>query len=147
MATDVNDDWLVDVTFNACPNNLRNVRRLVEARAREVGCEEPLVRKLVLVVDEACANVIRHGYNGDRSGCMRLRLARREDRLDFFLRDQCSPVDPSCLKPRELPDDPGACAPGGLGLTFIDQVMDAWEFRAPEDGAEGNVLYMSRKIE
>lgn len=135
--------WLVDVTFNACPQNLARVRQLVAARAREAGCSEALARQLVLVVDEACANVIRHGYRGDRSGSIRLRLAREDGRLEFFLRDHCDPVDPTCLKPRDLRE----CRPGGLGLNFIDQVMDRWEFLRPDDGGLGNVLHMSRKIE
>lgn len=132
---------LVDVTFNSCPNNLQRVRKLVKLRALEQGCSDELVGKLVLVVDEACANIIRHGYHGDRSGAIRLQLVRVDDRLDFRLRDYAEPVDPACVKPRDLRE----CRPGGLGLNFIDTVMDEWAFERPDDGA-GNVLLMSRKI-
>ena len=136
------DETLVDVTFNACPDNLQRVRKLVRTRALEAGCGEALAGQLVLVVDEACANIIRHGYNGDRSGAIRLQLQRQDGNLEFRLRDYAEPVDPSCLRPRDL----AQCRPGGLGLNFIDSVMDEWGFERPASG-EGNLLLMRRKID
>ena len=136
------DGCLLDLTFNSCPNNLQRVRSLVRERAAEAGCDEQLIQKLILVVDEACANVMRHAYSGERSGSMRLRLLREGDRLVFKLRDYADPVDAECLKPRDLEE----CRPGGLGLNFIDSVMDSWEFLPPEDG-RGNLLRMTKKIQ
>lgn len=132
---------LADITFNSCAQNLQKVRGLVKAGARDAGCSEELVDRLVLVIDEACANVIRHAYRDDPCGPIRLKLAREDDELIFWLRDFADPVDVGCIKPRDL----GECRPGGLGINFIDSVMDEWRFLRPDDG-RGNILRMTKKI-
>ena len=132
---------LVKVDFNSCTSNLQNIRGQVRAATLTAGCQEAQVQKLVLVVDEAVANVIRHAYKGSNCGDIRLCISQRNDTLRFELFDWAAPVDPGCIKPRDLSD----CRPGGLGINFIDSVMDSWEFRRPTEG-EGNVLVMDKKI-
>ena len=103
------------------------MRGLVREQVAAQGADDELTHKLTLVIDEACANVIRHGYRGDREGRMRLLLRAREPGvLEFQLRDYAAPVDPACIKPRDLNE----CRPGGLGINIIDSVMDRWQFRA-----------------
>lgn len=133
---------LVDLTFHSCPSKLKQVRDKVREACARLECEEELARKLVLVIDEAVANVIRHGYGGKRDREIRLQISADGDRLTFRLRDYAEPVDASCIRPRDLSE----CRPGGLGINFIDSVMDSWEFRRPAKGA-GNVLEMTKTIE
>jgi len=47
-------------------SQLKVVRRLVEAAAREAGASVEWAQDLVLAVDEACQNIIRHGYGATR---------------------------------------------------------------------------------
>lgn len=132
---------LLDVAFDSCPRNLQQLRQVIRDQTERAGCSDELVQKLTLVVDEAVANVIRHAYHGDREKTIELRLERTGDELTFFLRDYAQKVDPSCIAPRDLKE----CRPGGLGINFMDSVMDSWEFREPDDG-EGNLLHMTKKI-
>ena len=132
---------LVDVTFDSCPYNLQQLRQVIRDQTERAGCSADLVQKLTLVVDEAVANVIRHAYHGDREKTIELRLEQSGDELTFFLRDYAEKVDPSRIAPRDLKE----CRPGGLGINFMDSVMDSWEFREPENG-QGNLLQMTKKI-
>ncbi|MBU6198559.1 MAG: ATP-binding protein, partial [Xanthomonadaceae bacterium] len=97
--------------------------------------------RLVLAVDEACTNVIRHAYGGECTRRIALRLARERDMLAFELRDQAPSVDPACLRPRDLSE----CRPGGLGLPFIAATMDDWKLEPAADG-RGNILRMHKRI-
>ncbi|MEM1090999.1 MAG: ATP-binding protein [Pseudomonadota bacterium] len=133
---------LLDLTFHSCPTRLKDVRRAVAEVAEGSGCSDSQVHKLKLVIDEAVSNIIRHGYGGQKDGEIRLRVTRQQDRLAFHLRDNAPPVDPACIKPRDLSE----CRPGGLGINFIDSVMDEWSFSCPTDGS-GNVLEMTKTIE
>jgi len=133
---------LVDITFNACPNNLKQLRDKVKIQTVQVGCSDLLVQQLALVIDEACANVIRHAYCGNKSGAIRLVLTQEANILVFQLRDYAPKVDHKAIKPRNLDE----CRPGGLGINFIDSVMDEWEFKCPLEGP-GNVLRMTKRIE
>ena len=132
---------LVNVDFNSCTSNLQDIRVQVRAAAEIAGCREDLVQKLVLVVDEAIANVIKHGYKGSNCGDIRLCISQHDESLCFELFDWAATVDPGCIKPRDLSE----CRPGGLGINFIDSIMDSWEFKHPPEG-KGNVLVMNKKI-
>lgn len=132
---------LLDITFNSCPTRLKEVRHAVSRAAEQAGCPPPLVQKLVLVIEEAVTNVMRHGYDGKRDGEISLRITQAADRLHFRLRDYASPVDPASIRPRDLNE----CRPGGLGINFIDSVMDTWAFSKPKEGS-GNVLKMTKTI-
>ena len=97
--------------------------------------------RLVLAVDEACTNVIRHAYGGECTRRIALHVARERDMLAFELRDQAPAVDPACLKPRDLSE----CRPGGLGLPFIDATMDDWTLEPAAEG-QGNILRMHKRL-
>jgi len=133
---------LLRLDFNSCSSNLQDIRARVRSAANAAGCSAQLVEKLVLVVDEAIANVIRHGYKGSECGDIRLCLSRQGNHLHIELTDWAEPVDPGCIKPRDLSE----CRPGGLGINFIDSVMDFWEFRRPRQGP-GNLLVMDKIID
>ena len=133
---------ILDLTFYSCPTRLADVRREVAQATEGVGCSGALVQKLQLVIDEAITNVIRHAYHGQNDGQIRLKIGQTDDTLSFHLRDNAPPVDPAGIKPRDLSE----CRPGGLGINFIDSVMDTWSFRCLRDGS-GNVLEMTKTIE
>ena len=105
---------LVDITFHSAPSNLQEVRDRVRESCVRVGCAEELGRKLVLVIDEAVSNVMRHAYQGERDREIRLRISQEDERIIFQLRDYADPVDVSCIRPRDLSE----CRPGGLGINF-----------------------------
>ncbi|MBX9633365.1 MAG: SpoIIE family protein phosphatase, partial [Magnetospirillum sp.] len=54
----------LDRHFPAQPNRLGEIRRAVAEIADSLGCPQALVQDVVLAVDEACQNIIRHAYGG-----------------------------------------------------------------------------------
>jgi anti-sigma regulatory factor (Ser/Thr protein kinase) len=133
---------IATLVFSARPARLRLVRALVSEVARVEGCSTECVRDMVIAVDEACQNVIRHAYAGNPDGEIRLEIGRDGDCLTVDLIDFADPVDPARVGPRDLDD----VRPGGLGTHFIRACMDEAAFRAPPRGA-GNRLWMSKRIE
>jgi phosphoserine phosphatase RsbU/P len=133
--------WLTGISVFSDSDNLRVLRRACERCLRELGVDSALTQHLVLAVDEACANVIRHAYQGDANGRLELDIQLCGRVLEFSLRDFAPRVDPSCIKPRDLNE----CKPGGLGINLIDQVMDSWHFSVPPDGV-GNLLTMCKEL-
>lgn len=102
---------------------------------------EPLLRdRLVLAVDEACTNIIRHGYGADCTGTIRIRVLRQGACLEIELRDQAPCVDPARLAPGTLGQE--RC--GGLGIALIDQIMDEWRVEALRGG--GNRLLLRKQV-
>ena len=122
------------------PENLRLMRRSVSDVVLRLGFDEVERQRLVLSVDEAVANVIRHAYGGCCDGRVELSFWLDAGAIRFELRDFAAPVDPERIRPRDLSE----CRPGGLGINLIDTVMDEWRFLRPD--GDGNLLRMVKRL-
>ncbi len=129
------------LSFQVDPANLKKIRRKVEEVTVEQGFGAEEQARLVLCIDEAVTNLLRHAYKGDTSGRASLRFKRQNNTLVIYLRDYAPDVYDNAIRPRDL----SQARPGGLGINFIDSVMDSWEFATPKDGF-GNVLIMKKEI-
>ncbi|MFG0314278.1 MAG: ATP-binding protein, partial [Phycisphaerales bacterium] len=93
---------------------------------QRIGLGETACTQVALAVDEALANVIRHGYEraSDRPIWISLWPLESDGEkgpgIRIAIEDEARHVELSELKGREL-DDP---KPGGLGVHIIREVMD-----------------------
>ncbi len=98
---------------------------------------------LKLAVDEACTNVIEHGYKGMDPGSIILALRVEPDRVLVQITDFGHIFEPAdAPKPdieAALEDRPL----GGLGLFLIYQTMDNIDYQSSE---EGNTLTFTKYI-
>ena len=127
--------------FPARPENMREIRSLLRSALDNAGVETAIRDKLVLAVDEACCNVIRHAYGPGHSGDIDLRVTSEAGKLEFRLLDSAPAVDPDCVRAKPL----GECRSGGLGVALIEAVMDDWNLQGLPDG-KGNRLIMRKRI-
>ncbi len=133
---------LLELRFPARADRLKLVRGGIRAAARMCGFDDATAQSIVLAVDEACQNIIVHGYKGRADGEIVLGVFRCRDGILVRLRDFAPPVDPSKIKPRALDD----IKPGKLGSHFIHEIMDSVEYRPGPDGI-GNLLEMIRRMD
>jgi anti-sigma regulatory factor (Ser/Thr protein kinase) len=118
---------------------VRPLRSILEAFARLAGLQEGEAAEVVLAVHEALANVVRHGYGGDCSGRVTVRLRGGPGELEVLLVDACDPVPPEAICARAWDDGD----PGGMGVPLIRKVMDVVDHR-PRPG-RGNVIRLLRR--
>ena len=130
--------------FLSDPLTLREMRDQIRAMVASVCTRQELTDSIVIALNEACMNVIQHGYQGNTTGDYEIRVAHHKirDAMSFELLDHAPPVDPATLVSRPLDD----IRPGGLGVYFIRQLMDEMEFCTPPEGY-GNLLYMSIRLD
>ncbi len=131
----------LELRFPARPDELRGMRDALRERLRAWRLDEETASDVVMAVDEACQNVIRHAYRGDPDGVIELEVRCSGDELQIALRDFAPPVDPSRIRPRPLDE----LRPGGLGTHLIRSAMDHTEFGKPPSGP-GNLLRMVKKL-
>lgn len=118
--------------------------RLQELRARVRECTlrqgfaAAAVENLVLAVNEACMNVIQHGYRG-AAGEIELTIVALDDGVEFRVRDDARRIGLDDWRPRPLDE----LRPGGLGVHFIRAIMDEVAY-LPLPGARGNLLSMKK---
>lgn len=134
-------EQLFELHFAASPDRLKLVRSLVTEAGRMCGMASDATHDLVIAVDEACQNVIRHAYGGDAGGKIVLECLRTKDSIVLKLRDFASPVDAGKIRPRDV----GDVRPGGLGTRFIRELTDEALFLPPPEGG-GNLLKLVKKI-
>lgn len=139
---EMDGEWLIDFRFPARPSWMKMARACVREACIKVGCDDALTNDVVLALDEACQNVIRHAYGGPSDEEIELNVRQRPGRLVFRLRDFAPTVAPDKIKPRDLDD----VRPGGLGTHLIQEVMDDVQYLRPSHG-EGNLLKLVKNIE
>ena len=124
----------------AQPDSLQKLRALVRECAEARGFHREAVEQLVLAVNEACMNVIQHGYQG-QPGSIELHIVPIDDGIEFRVHDSAAPVSLDDWRPRALDD----LRPGGLGVHFIREIMDEVEY-VPVAGDIGNSLRMRKYL-
>jgi sigma-B regulation protein RsbU (phosphoserine phosphatase) len=117
---------------------LHELRALAQRAAEACGFDQDGARDLVLAVNEACMNVIQHGYVG-RSGNIRLEVYSLPDSVEFRIGDSANPVDLRAWRARDLDE----IRPGGLGLHFIREIMDEVRY-LPTPDERGNLLSLKK---
>jgi len=114
--------------------NIARVRAAVERAALDMGFAEPDATAVALAIDEAVANVIRHGYEGREGQPIEVTIepVSRGDRagLEVTICDCGRQVELNTIVGRKLED----VRPGGLGTHIMKAVMDEVEYkhRQPE---------------
>ena len=106
------------------PRLLGMMRGLVERWCALAGLDETAARQVTLAVDEALANIIRHGYGERVTEPIVALLIRDERGVTFVLEDCGAAVDRS----RICKDPPDELRPGGRGTHFIREIMDEVEY-------------------
>ena len=129
----------LELRFASDPRLLRTIRSLVGQMVELCGFAEDEAQFIILAVDEACANVIRHAYQGRTDGEITLSCSAKGDRIEIVLVDQGRPVWPDQLQPRPLDE----IRPGGLGTHLIRTVMDEVRYRLSE---RGNELFLAKSL-
>jgi len=129
----------LELHFPSDPRLLQIVRSVVGQTAALTGFDEDEVQFIILAVDEACANVIRHAYGGRTDGDMVLSCSAKDSRVEFRLRDHGTPAETSRMRSRSLDD----VRPGGLGLHLIQSIMDEVHYDA---GSGGNELFLAKSL-
>lgn len=104
---------------------VRSVLREFLARV----ADEEAIEQIVLAVDEACTNIIRHALAGDPKP-VHLAGELSGSTLKIVLRDYGTPCDPARIKSRDLDE----IRPGGLGVHIIHRVFDRVEYAPQPDG-------------
>ena len=120
----------IELRFRSCPTNLAAVRGCVESLAASAGFGDEWRFRIVLAVDEALANVIRHGYCGRTDGEIHLRASIPPGGgIRLEIEDECPTVDPASIRNRDLDE----VRPGGLGWPIIRETFDRHEWRPRGD--------------
>lgn len=117
------------------PRHLPEVRRTLRGWLTDRHWTDCQCAEIILAVDEALTNVIRHAYGGaaDQKILMELRRISSPDEgegVEIQIRDFGPQVDPQQIKGRDLDE----IRPGGLGVHIIRAMTNSAEYSQAEGG-------------
>lgn len=125
-------------------NGLADCLALTESVCHLLALADVDAQAVRLAVEEACSNVVEHGYGDRPAGPLDLafRLAA-PDMLEAEVGDQAPPFHPDQAPEPDLLSDSDDRPIGGLGWFFIRQVMTEVAYTST---ASGNRLVLRRKL-
>lgn len=110
-------------------------RDFIEFACREKGVRNlEVIYDLKLAVDEACTNIITHGYAGMNPGSIILALEFLLGSILVRITDFGHAFEPRPTPLPDLQDNLDGHREGGFGLYFIYQTMDRVDYETTEDG-------------
>ena len=120
------------------------VRAALGKLCENLGFDGDTAGQIVLSVDEALTNIIRHACQGDPDQVIEIGFIPCCDPglegLEIIIRDYGKTIDPDKVKPRDL----DGVRPGGLGLHIMNECMDKVQFARAEGG--GTRLRMFKSL-
>jgi serine/threonine-protein kinase RsbW len=135
---------LLTLRFEAARlDDLAAIRRFVRDAARSFGAAPEAADDLVLAVDEAATNTMRHGYEG-RPGPLRVEVSWEGSAVLVRLMDRAPAFDPTGRPPPDL-DVPLERRPfGGMGIHLMRVSVDRLVHRSL--GRSGNDLTFIKEL-
>jgi anti-sigma regulatory factor (Ser/Thr protein kinase) len=134
-----NENGPVTLTVPSHPKYLYVVRSALYPILTDAGFDRKDARRIILAVDEACSNIIKHAYDGDTTKTITMTITEDADRFTVRLRDYGRKVDPVKIVPRDLAD----VRPGGLGTVFIGAAFDSVTYDTNQE--QGTLLILEKK--
>jgi serine/threonine-protein kinase RsbW len=134
-----NEKGPVTLTVPSHPKYLYVVRSALYPILIDAGFGRKDARRIILAVDEACSNIIKHAYEGDPTKTITMTITDDADRFTVRLRDYGRKADTAKIAPRDLSD----IRPGGLGTLFIGAAFDAVTYDTNQE--QGTLLTLEKK--
>jgi len=128
-------------------DHLLEVREFVSEAARQFGFNDEDVANIVLAVDEACTNIIKHAYQYAPDKEIVIAIMRNNGTFEVRIKDNGKNFNPESLKAPDLKRNLSHHRRGGLGVYLMKKLMDKVEYNFAEGQTNqvSLVKYLSKK--
>jgi serine/threonine-protein kinase RsbW len=133
------------MSFPGSYESLAEIAEFVKEAATEAGLSSFDIYAVETAVDEACSNIIEHGYQGEGIGVIEVTVDITDKGLKIVLHDNGRPFDPDAVPDPDLDAPLEERESHGLGLYFMRELMDEVHFAFTTD--KGNTLTLVKNKE
>jgi len=121
------------ILIKSTTNNLSKVREFIQSVAADAGFSEEDIHKIVLSVDEACTNVIKHAYKYSPDGEISITTSKRKNKFIVSIFDTGLHFDPDKIPEPDILDYHKKKKIGGLGMYLMKKLMDEIHYNISSD--------------
>ena len=125
-------------------SQLASIRDFITKNAEENHIPEQISNAIILAVDEAATNIVKHAYHYAEGKDILVTLQVNEDECIVSLADFGDSFDPSLITQPDMKEYFQQHRVGGLGLYLIRTLMDSMEYKT-EPGVS-NKLILKKKL-
>ncbi len=116
------------LTISCSKSNLLKIRHFVADQLVSTNLSEVELHKLVLAVDEVCANLIIHSNKCNPTKNIDLIIDLIADKIQFTIKDKGISFDLDDYKEPSMNEIVSSGRKGGVGLILVKRIMDKIEF-------------------
>jgi len=104
--------------------NLSIIRDFISSSAAEAGVAADAVENIILAVDEACTNIIKHAYKSFPDGELIIKTKSTLSRFIISITDYGKSFEPEMIPEPDLQKYYRQRRVGGLGMYLMKTLMD-----------------------
>lgn len=124
--------------------NLSAIRDFVSEKALNAGIPTATVENIMLAVDEACTNIIKHAYKSSPEGEIILNINYNEKKFTITIIDYGKSFEPDRVPLPNLQKYYREHKVGGLGMYLMKSLMDDVKYTSVP--GEYNQVLLSKNI-
>lgn len=108
--------------------NLSLIRDFISGKASAAGIASESIENIMLAVDEACTNIIKHAYKSFPEGKITIKIDYNPDKFIIEIFDHGSTFNPDKVPDPDLQKYYRNGRVGGLGMYLMKTLMDDVEY-------------------
>lgn len=120
-------------TFKSSTDNLSSIRDFVRSTAQDVGFSKDVSGNIILAVDEAVTNVIKHAYNYSEEGKILVSISFIKNKFSVSISDKGTHFNSKLIKDPDLKEYYKQRRVGGLGMFLMKKLMDDVKYSQPQN--------------
>ena len=122
---------------------LKDIRQFVAEVLHDLGLSEVESNKVILAVDEVCANLMIHSNKDNPNENLELFVQDDGDKIKFEIVDHGEAFDYTHYKSPQVDEIIKSKRKGGLGIMLVKKIMDDVEFRCEKSR---NICCMTKNL-
>ena len=108
--------------------NLARIRTFIQSIASSVGFAQESIDNMILAVDEACTNIIKHAYKSYPEGEIIIKVKYEAKKLVITIIDYGKSFAPESIPEPDIQEYYRQHKVGGLGIYLMRTLMDEVEY-------------------
>lgn len=120
------------ITIRSATKNLHLVRDFIEKKAEKLKIDPKVLNQILVSVDEACTNIIKHNYKYNENNSIDVLTEINDNKFTITLTYKGDPFDPTKKVNPDMKEYFAKFKVGGLGIPLMKKSMDAIEFNHEE---------------
>jgi serine phosphatase RsbU (regulator of sigma subunit)/anti-sigma regulatory factor (Ser/Thr protein kinase) len=133
-----------EIAIPAQMSYMGQVRDFIEHIGTKYKYSDKIINSYKLVIEEACTNIIRHGYRDIKGGEISIKAIIRQQSLTIVILDQGISYDPRQAQTPDLEKYIQIGKKGGLGIFMMRKLMDDVQYNIT---SRGNELRLTKQRE